>query len=191
LPATQLGSALRFFSDVFWEQFRLRVGRLLSSKDFERVLTRSSVSRQGHFALHHLAETCYGPAAHGLNATQVLVQQDRKPAALLTQSGFSSTEEISWWLGLVVPKRHARRSVMRSLVKRKIRTSFAQAAHRLPGGMWVVRLTRPFPETVFVSAQSTNLRKCIQLELESLFNFDLELFEKRVTRSSPASQAKS
>ncbi len=74
------------------------------------------------------------------------------------------------YLGLVVPKRYAKRSVMRSLIKRKTRAVFEKSAGRFPRGMWVVRLARPFPKAAFTSAQSSALRTHLQLELESLVN---------------------
>ena len=51
-----------------------------------------------------------------------------------------------WWLGLVVPKRHARRAATRNLIKRQMRAQLAQAAAsaapqaQLPPGLWVLRL---------------------------------------------------
>ena len=58
------------------------------------------------------------------------------------------------WLGCVVPKRHARRAVTRSLLKRQIRGAFDRHAAALAGGLWLVRLRAPFRRpTEFVSAR--------------------------------------
>lgn len=46
-------------------------------------------------------------------------------------------------LGLVIPKRLARRAVLRNLIKRLARESFRHLAHRLPGVDIVVRLAAP------------------------------------------------
>ncbi len=72
------------------------------------------------------------------------------------------------WLGLVVPKRHARRSVTRSLIKRQIRNVVAQQAFGLPAGLWVVRVRAPFDRKRFVSAASEALRAEVREELVGL-----------------------
>jgi len=69
---------------------------------------------------------------------------------------------------MVVPKRHARRSVMRSLIKRQIRSAFQRNAQTLPAGQWLVRLRAPFAKTEFVSAASTRLAKAARVELDQL-----------------------
>lgn len=45
-------------------------------------------------------------------------------------------------IGLVMPKRHARRAVMRNLLKRLAREAFRQASPSLPPFDMVLRLTR-------------------------------------------------
>lgn len=72
------------------------------------------------------------------------------------------------WLGLVVPKRHARRSVTRSLLKRQMRAVMARHAQDLPPGLWVLRLKAPFDRLQFVSAASAPLRQAAHDELELL-----------------------
>ncbi len=58
------------------------------------------------------------------------------------------------WAGCVIPKRHARRSVTRSLLKRQIRAALARHAQALPQGLWLVRLKAPFVPAQFPSAAS-------------------------------------
>lgn len=72
------------------------------------------------------------------------------------------------WLGAVVPKRHARRSVTRSLLKRQIRAVVGAHAPTLAGGLWVVRLRAPFDRSQFVSAASERLRSAAHDELTQL-----------------------
>jgi len=72
------------------------------------------------------------------------------------------------WLGCVVPKRHARRAVTRSLLKRQIRGAFQRHAAALPGGLWLVRLRSPFAATEFVSAHSSALAAAAHDELDRL-----------------------
>lgn len=72
------------------------------------------------------------------------------------------------WLGAVVPKRHARRAVTRTLLKRQIRSVVDARAGALLGGLWVVRLRAPFDKARFPSAASDALKLCAREELESL-----------------------
>jgi ribonuclease P protein component len=72
------------------------------------------------------------------------------------------------WLGAVVPKRHARRSVTRSLLKRQIRAAVAGQADALTSGLWVVRLRAPFDRSRFVSAASDDLKQVARAELDGL-----------------------
>lgn len=72
------------------------------------------------------------------------------------------------WLGLVLPKRHARRAVTRSLLKRQIRAALAARGAGLPAGLWVVRLRAPFDRAVFPSAASEALRLAARDELARL-----------------------
>ena len=72
------------------------------------------------------------------------------------------------WLGLVVPKRHARRSVTRSLFKRQIRAAMARHAATMAEGLWIVRLRAPFEKAKFPSAASTALQQAARAELDGL-----------------------
>jgi ribonuclease P protein component len=74
------------------------------------------------------------------------------------------------WLGLVVPKRHARRAVTRTLVKRQIRNVAAACAARLEPGLWVVRQRAPFDPKQFPSAASEALKEAARTELRLLFD---------------------
>ncbi len=74
----------------------------------------------------------------------------------------------SVWLGSVVPKRHAKRSVTRSLLKRQIRAAVSGQAAALAGGLWVVRLRAPFDKAAFPSAASSALQLAARTELEQL-----------------------
>ena len=74
------------------------------------------------------------------------------------------------WLGAVVPKRHARRAVTRTLLKRQIRSVVDARAGALLDGLWVVRLRAPFDKARFPSAASDALRLCAREELELLLS---------------------
>jgi ribonuclease P protein component len=73
------------------------------------------------------------------------------------------------WLGMVVPKRHARPAVMRTLFKRQIRAVMAEHAASLPPGLWIVRLRAGFDRRKFVSASSQALRRAAHAELVGAF----------------------
>ncbi len=75
----------------------------------------------------------------------------------------------SVWLGMVVPKRHARRAVTRTLLKRQIRSVALDRSLPLATGLWVVRLRAPFDRSVFPSAASEALRRYARAELQHLF----------------------
>ncbi len=73
-------------------------------------------------------------------------------------------------MGCVVPKRHARRSVTRSLLKRQIRACFERHGSGLPCGLWLVRLRAGFSAAEFVSAQSAALAQAARVELDGLLS---------------------
>jgi len=74
------------------------------------------------------------------------------------------------WLGLVVPKRHAKRAVTRTLVKRQIRNVAAACAPQLEPGLWVVRQRSPFDPKQYPSATSDALKEAARDELRALFD---------------------
>jgi ribonuclease P protein component len=139
------------------------------SVDFDRVLgTRSRVST-AHFAMHHLAEA---PSSSRRAAPEKNADGELSTVRELVRApSVDDSQKLSGgtvWLGLVVPKRHARRSVTRSLLKRQIRTVVAEQARGLAAGLWVVRMRAPFDRERFVSAASEALRAVVREELVSL-----------------------
>lgn len=139
-------------------------GRLVHKADFERVLATRSRSRSAHFALHHVAS---GPQLRSSGA------EGARARKLSTSSAGTIPQPVDdlpagLWFGCVVPKRHARRAVTRSLLKRQIRGAFCRHAAALPGGMWMVRLRAPFATSEFVSARSTALATAARDELDRL-----------------------
>lgn len=145
------------------------IGRILRPADFERVLGTAPRARSAHFAVHHLSgvpsraraavASAAAPAlvpsvspdlstAPGV-ASVVLVDESSSPAAEPLPCGH--------WLGLVVPKRHAKRAVTRNLIKRQVRAAMRQHAAALPPGLWVVRLRQGFDRQQFTSPASEQL----------------------------------
>lgn len=66
-------------------------------------------------------------------------------------------------LGIVVPKRHAKRSATRNLIKRQVR-AVMQARAEL-AGIWLVRLRQPINRQTYPSAASDALRGALRAEL--------------------------
>lgn len=132
--------------------------------DFERLLATPSRSRSTHFAVHHVAGRPSTPAGRrrGPSADELSTGQVSNSA----QSVDNSSPEL--WLGAVVPKRHARRAVTRSLLKRQIRSALERHAAALPAGLWLVRLRSPFPTAQFPSAASPALAGAARGELDRL-----------------------
>lgn len=138
--------------------------RLVHKADFERLLASRSRLRSAHFALYHLAEA---PATPKKPAGGPVV------AALSTASPDDHKRTVdnlvsSHWLGCVVPKRQARRSVTRSLIKRQMRSVFERHAQGLPSGLWLLRLSQGFAVADFVSAKSLALAAALRSELDGL-----------------------
>jgi len=90
------------------------------------------------------------------------------------------------WLGLVVPKRHAKRAVTRTLVKRQIRNVAAACAPQLAPGLWVVRQRSPFDPTQYPSAASDALKEAARAELRALFERAVRGERDRVKPRPPA-----
>ncbi len=80
-----------------------------------------------------------------------------------------ASPERGRWLGAVVPKRHARRAVTRSLIKRQIYAAARRHASELAPGLWVVRLRAPIDRALYPSAASTALKLGTRSELDDLF----------------------
>ena len=143
------------------------IGRLLRSADFERVLRTQTRASSAHFAVYHLADRPsrpHKPAAAGELSTEVIPTLVEPVDDLLAQT------PAGLWLGAVVPKRHARRAVTRTLLKRQIRSVVDARAGALLDGLWVVRLRAPFDKTRFPSAASDALRLCAREELGLLLS---------------------
>jgi ribonuclease P protein component len=160
------------------------IARLLRSADFERVLGTRNRANSTHFAVHHVADhPSSAPKPHPHCVPTELSTGGQHVANSpvddfctdgLLQAGppvdgmQMASNAAGIWLGAVVPKRHARRSVTRTMLKRQIRAVVQSNAENLAGGLWVVRLRAPFDRTQFVSATSSALRRVARDELDLL-----------------------
>ena len=117
-------------------------GRITRAVDFERVLKTSSQARSPHFAVHHLASApsvpkkptpkLASPQLSTSSATDLVMSVDDTAAG---QPG--KALNLGVWLGMVVPKRHAKRAVTRTLLKRQIK-AVMDLQQPAPPGLWVV-----------------------------------------------------
>jgi ribonuclease P protein component len=172
-----------------------QIGRLVRSVDFERVLRQRSRVQGPHFALHHLVgvpsrSLCQnaGLPNHKLSTadeTMLVRSVDDSPERvgdMLLPSPRAATE-MRLWFGAVVPKRHARRAVTRTLLKRQIRSAVEAHAASLPEGLWVVRLRAGFDRASFPSAASQALRHGARAELDGLLERCLPLLKASESES--------
>ena len=170
------------------------LGRIVRPADYVRVLATPLRLRSPHFAVHHLdgrplplkrpmARSAPVPVDPALPAEADSVVRAPVTASLSTElstgqplnleSGVDDSVEtpvgLQRWLGLVVPKRHAKRAVTRTLVKRQIRNVAAACAPQLAPGLWVVRQRSPFDPKQYPSAASDALKEAARAELRALF----------------------
>ena len=141
------------------------IGCIVRSADFERVLRSRSRASSAHFALHHLADA---PSRGKPVRQPTEIHQLSTGCLALRSSAVDDTPPQGLWLGAVVPKRHARRSVTRNLIKRQIRAAIGRHADHLPAGLWVVRLRAAFDRAQFTSAASDELKQASRAELEQV-----------------------
>ncbi len=140
------------------------LGRLVHKADFERLLATRSRLRSAHFAVHHVPSGVIAAARSAPGPCKAELSTGPAPTCPQPVDDLSA----GIWIGCVVPKRHARRSVTRSLLKRQIRGAFSRHALALPAGHWLVRLREGFPVAKFVSAASPALANAARDELDAL-----------------------
>lgn len=150
-----------------------RVSRMVHSVDFERVLARPAVVANRHFALHCLeSEPCvrFNTRLEPLKTILSTVDDpfDNVSVDKVLRMGQQAPDPGCVWLGIVVPKRYARRAVTRTLLKRQIRCGVARYMNCLPNGMWVFRLRAPFDQPRYVAAAPEPLRATVRREVDQL-----------------------
>lgn len=157
-----------------------QLGRLVRSVDFERVLRMHARILSAHFAIHHVPGV---PSAPGRPVSKPAGEDLSTGAMIGTVPSVDDHSLVSpspvrphmptprppkLWLGAVVPKRHARPAVTRTLLKRQIRAAVLAHAEVIPPGLWVVRLRAGFDRAAFRSAASVALRRTARDELDRL-----------------------
>ena len=161
------------------------LGRILRSADFERVLGRPACVRGPHFAIHYAdarptrvsrpaTRTQSGKAAvfNELSTGDQLSCPHHVDDSAVSASSSDTQKTPQLWFGAIVPKRHARRAVTRTLIKRQIRAAMmrrdAPGEPSLLPGLWVVRLRAPFDRAAYPSAASRALCRDTGGELDAL-----------------------
>ncbi len=117
--------------------------RLRNRAQFQAVLAGPPVAKTAHFALHR-------GALDGAHEGRPL---------------FAAADV---WLGVMLPKRWARRAVTRNTIRRQIYEVARALPGDLPQAAWVVRLRSEFSRKVFVSATSDPLKQAVRAELQQL-----------------------
>ncbi len=74
------------------------------------------------------------------------------------------------WLGVLLPKRWARRAVTRNTIRRQIYEAARERAPDLPQAALVVRLRTEFSRKQFISATSDALKRAVRIELNQLLD---------------------
>jgi ribonuclease P protein component len=148
-------------------------GRIVRSADFERVLGAVASARSEHFAVHYLSSEPSTPVLPARLRSKMELSTEHAPVMVASVDDFqglpAGRKEPKLWLGLVIPKRHARRAVTRSLFKRQVRAAADHHSEALASGLWVVRLRAPFDNAKYPSAASSALQCAARQELDGLF----------------------
>jgi ribonuclease P protein component len=134
----------------------------VTKAQFAAVMSGQTVSRTPHFALHRVA------------LQPNLISQAVDAAALVSaQSAPALSKPLfavqDTWLGVIVPKRWAKRAVTRNTIKRQIYAVSTDAGCAMPVAAHVVRLRAGFDRAEFISATSDKFKIAVRAELQHLF----------------------
>jgi ribonuclease P protein component len=126
------------------------LARIQTSAQFAAIMRGTAVhaagkivSKSTHFALHALQASTVQGSPNGL---------PHAPS-----------------IGVIVPKRMAKRAVTRNTIKRQIYAVSAAIQTQIQVNHYVVRLRAPFAKETYPSATSEPLKRCIRAELDTLF----------------------
>lgn len=141
--------------------------RLKTRAQFQAVMAAGVCARTPHFVLHCL--TLDSRSCEAAPSSQDATGPGNLPQALFAVAG---ADMPTIWMGPLVPKRWARRSVTRHLLRRQVYAVAAEYAEQLPAHTaYVVRLRAEFSRKQFVSASSELLRRAVRAELQRLFGY--------------------
>jgi ribonuclease P protein component len=150
---------------------------------FEQALKSKPLARSEHFVLHHCFVAEKATASVGLKHPAAV--PDPLPTSVLSTNGGQSQHaavdnSISFrsasahqtgalCLGLVVPKRHAKRAVTRNTIKRQARALGSLHREALGAGAYVLRLKATFGPPTYRAATSNALRAAVRHEINAMF----------------------
>lgn len=137
--------------------------RLQTRAQFQAVLAGATVARSEHFALHRSDLSQRKSGDEGVSASEIAPKapsHDQHVRLLFPV--------LDLWLGAMVPKRWAKRSVTRNAIKRQIYTVTADFTPQHRQAAFVVRLRRDFSRKVYLSASSDQLKQAVRTELLTL-----------------------
>ncbi|GAA6142289.1 hypothetical protein NBRC116584_21070 [Hydrogenophaga sp. 5NK40-0174] len=133
--------------------------RLRNRSQFQAVMASAPVAKTEHFALHRAP----------LSRANARSQDGRALFPVVDQA----------WVGVVQPKRCAKRAVTRNTLRRQIYAVAADLGENLPADAWVVRLKAPFSRQQFISSTSVALKQAAREELGQLFSRGLERLQQK------------
>ena len=119
--------------------------RIRTRTQFQAVMAGATVAKTPHFALHRLA----------------------LPASASGRLPFPLQDT---WIGVVLPKRWAKRAVTRNAIRRQVYETSRAVSGQLPVAALVVRLRSGFSREQFVSASSDVLKRAVRAELVRLLD---------------------
>ncbi len=156
----------------------------LKAADFQRALGSRPLARTAHFVLHRLPcapkavapAACTDEVAGGLPVSADLLHASELSTEALSTSTLA-VDDLAWRFGLVLPKKQARRSVTRSLIRHQAREALRRhgpavrerGRHAPDTEGWVLRLRAPFDRQQYPSAASQALSLAVRQELDELW----------------------
>lgn len=144
------------------------LGRIVRPADFERLLATAPQARSAHFAAHHLPARPSPAGAARPRATAPKLSTEAAPVCPQAVDEPPRLAPDRVWLGVAVPKRHAREATTRNLIRRQIRAVVGEREPAMARGLWLVRLRSAFDRRQFRSPTSADLRLAARDELAAL-----------------------
>ena len=140
----------------------------MTKAQFAAVMNGQIVSRTPHFALHRVAlQPNSEPSSAPKAAANSQEMASQAGSQVLSKPLFAVQDT---WLGVIVPKRWAKRAVTRNTIKRQIYAVSTASGCAMPVAAHVVRLRAGFDRAEFISATSDKLKIAVRAELQHLFS---------------------
>ena len=163
--------------------------RLQTRPQFQATMSGGTISRTAHFALHRLVLTEADVAKVAEPIEPGALPTKQAPQALFVVPGCQAPQV---WMGPLVPKRWAKRSVTRHSIKRQIyavTSEFNTQLQALPPAAYVVRLRAGFDRKEFISATSEPLKQAVRAELMQLLSHATRRKSPKPVAPAEAAQA--